>query len=268
MLWGSHRISVLLGREDIADGGLTVSSSLKKRFTFSFLSIEEDFGRGRILIWRVEHHSTQDIEGRRTGGFFLAEKRFTFAFLSIEEDFGKGRILIWRVEHHSTQDIAGRRTGGFFLAEKALHLPFSIHSRRLRKEEESNWEDDGPNQAVRCIWQHSALRWPTQCAASAIARRCVFEDRLASAGALRLSIPALQRSKGVAGRANGYVHLPPKRKLEPCTRTFLTSYLPEALHHPTFPTLCKQQRKGNGQEAGAALPAKRSAPHSPVLHSV
>ena len=83
-------MTVLLGREDIADGGLTVSSSLKKRFTFSFLSIEEDFGRERILIWRVEHHSTQDIEGRRTGGFFLAEKRFTFAFLSIEEDLGKG----------------------------------------------------------------------------------------------------------------------------------------------------------------------------------
>ena len=88
------------------------------------------------------------------------------------------------------------------------------------------------------------------------------------AGALFLSIPALQRSKGVAGRANGHVHLSPKRKLEPCTRTFLISYLPEALHHPTIPPLCKQQRKGNGQEAGAALPAKRSAPHSPVLHSV
>ena len=114
--------------------------------------------------------------------------------------------------------------------------------------------------AARCIGQEYA--------ASAIARRCVFGDRLMPAGAPFLSIPALQRSKGVAGRANGHVHLSPKRKLEPCTRTFLTSYLPEALHHPTFPTLCKQQRKGNGQEAGAALPAKRSAPHSPVLHSV
>ena len=129
MLWGSHRMTVLLGREDIADGGLTVSSSLKKRFTFSFLSIEEDFGRERILIWRVEHHSTQDI--------------------------------------------AGRRTGGFFLAEKALHLPFSIHSRRLRKEEESNWEDDGPNQAVRCVWQRSALHRSSEYAASVIGVRCI-----------------------------------------------------------------------------------------------
>ena len=42
----------------------------EKRFTFAFLSIEEDFGKGRILIWRVEHHSTQDIAGRGTGGFF------------------------------------------------------------------------------------------------------------------------------------------------------------------------------------------------------
>lgn len=88
------------------------------------------------------------------------------------------------------------------------------------------------------------------------------------AGALLLSTMALQRSKGVIERANGHILLSPKRKLEPCTRTFLTSYLPEVLHHPTFPTLCKQQRKSNGQEAGAALPAKRSAPHSPVLHSV
>lgn len=52
MLWGSHRMTVLLGREDIADGGLTVSSSQKKRFTFSFLSIEEDFGKGRNCIGR------------------------------------------------------------------------------------------------------------------------------------------------------------------------------------------------------------------------
>ena len=73
-------MTVLLGREDIADGGLTVSSSLKKRFTFSFLSIEEDFGRERILIWRVEHHSTQDIEGRWADGFLLAEKALHLLF--------------------------------------------------------------------------------------------------------------------------------------------------------------------------------------------
>lgn len=59
------------------------SSIAEKRSSFSFLSIEEDFGKGRILIWRVERHSTQDIAGRRAGGFFLAKKRFTFAFLSI-----------------------------------------------------------------------------------------------------------------------------------------------------------------------------------------
>lgn len=68
----------------------------EKRFTFSFLSVEEDFGGERVLIWRVEHHSTQDIAGQRTGGFFLAEKRFAFAFLSIEEDFGKGKNFIGR----------------------------------------------------------------------------------------------------------------------------------------------------------------------------
>ena len=151
----------------------------------------------------------------------------------------KGEESNWEEGESLDSKHSGRWAGGFFLAEKALHLPFSIHSRRLRKEEKSNWEDDGPNQAVRCIWQRSTLRWPTQYAASAIARRCVFGDRLMPAGALFLSIPALQRSKGVARRANGHVHLPPKRKLKPCTRTFLTSYLPEALHHPTFPTLCK-----------------------------
>lgn len=121
-------------------------------------------------------------------------------------------------------------------------------------------EGDGANQAVRCVWQRSTLHRPSHGAASAIARRCVFGDRLMPAGALFLSIPALQRSKGVAGRANGHVPLSPKRKLEPCTRTFLTSYLPEALHLPTFPTLCKQQRKGNGQEAGA-LPCLQNAAH-------
>ena len=165
MLWGSHRMTVLLGREDIADGGLTVSSSQKKRFTFSFLSIEEDFGKGRILIWRVEHHSTQDIAGRRTGGFFLAEKRFIFAFLSIEEDFGRERILIWRVEHHFTQDIAGRRAGGFFLAEKRFTFAFlSIE------------EDFGKGR--NCIGRRwgesgSAVRMATQHAASAIGVRCI-----------------------------------------------------------------------------------------------
>lgn len=151
---------------------------------------------------------------------------------------------------------------------KALFLLFPIYWRRLWKEEDLYLKGDGANQAVRCVWQRSALHRPTEHAASVIARRCVFGDRLMPAGALLLSILALQRSKGVIGRANGHVHLSPKRKLEPCTRTFLISYLTKALHHPTFPTLCKQQRKGNGQEAGAALPAKRSAPHSPVLHSV
>lgn len=151
---------------------------------------------------------------------------------------------------------------------KALFLRFSIYWRRLRKGENLYREGDGANQAVRCVWQRSALHRPSEYAASAITRRCVFGDRLMPAGALLLSILALQRSKGVIGRANGHVHLSPKRKLEPCTRTFLISYLTKALHHPTFPTLCKQQRKGNGQEAGAALPAKRSAPHSLVLHSV
>lgn len=52
MLWGSHRMTVLLGREDIADSGLTASSSRKKRFTYPFLSIEEDFGRVRNCIGR------------------------------------------------------------------------------------------------------------------------------------------------------------------------------------------------------------------------
>lgn len=152
--------------------------------------------------------------------------------------------------------------------EKRFAFPFLSIGEDFGKGEKFYREGDGANQAVRCVWQRSALHRPSEYAASAIARRCVFGDRLMPAGAPFLSIPALQRSKGVAGRANGHVHLSPKRKLEPCTRTFLTSYLPEALHHPTFPTLCKQQRKGNGQEAGAALPAKRSAPHSPVLHSV
>ena len=206
--------------------------------------------------------------GRWAGGFFLAEKTLRLPFSIYPRRLRKGEESNWEEGESFDSIHSGRRACSFLLAEKALLFSFPIYWRRFRKREESNEEEDGPNQAVRCIWQHSALRWPTQCAASAIAPRCAFADRLASAGALRLSIPALQRSKGVAGRANGYVHLPPKRKLEPCTRTFLTSYLPEALHHPTFPTLCKQQRKGNGQEAGAALPAKRSAPHSPVLHSV
>ena len=84
------------GRKDIEGrraGGFFLA---EKRFTFAFLSVEEDFGKGRVLIWRVEHHSTQDIAERRTGGFFLAEKRFTFSFLSIEEDFGRGRNCIGR----------------------------------------------------------------------------------------------------------------------------------------------------------------------------
>lgn len=152
--------------------------------------------------------------------------------------------------------------------EKALHFLFPFYRGRLRKGENLYLEGDGANLAVRCIWQRSALHRPSHGAASVITRRCVFGDRLMPAGALLLAILALQRSKGDLGRANGHVLLSPKRKLEPCTRTFLTLYLPEALHHPTFPPLCKQQRKGNGQEAGATLPAKRSAPHSPVLHSV
>ena len=81
--WDGLRISVLFGKKDKAGrqaGGFSIA---EKRFTFSFLSIEKDFGKGRILIWRVEHHSTQDIAGQRTGGFFLAEKRFTCPFLSI-----------------------------------------------------------------------------------------------------------------------------------------------------------------------------------------
>lgn len=151
---------------------------------------------------------------------------------------------------------------------KALHLRFSIYWRGLQKGEKLYREGEGANLAVRCVWHRSALHRPSHGAASVIARRCVFGDRLMPAGALFLSIPALQRSKGDIGRANGHVLLSPKRKLGPCTHTFLISYLPEALHHPNIPTLCKQQRKGNGQEAGAALPAKRSAPHSPVLHSV
>ena len=161
-------MTVLLGREDIADGGLTVSSSLKKRFTFAFLSIEEDFGRGRILIWRMEHLSTQDIEGRRTGGFFLAEKRFTFAFLSIEEDFGRERILIWRVEHHSTQDIEGRWAGSFFLAEKRFTFAFlSIEEdfgrgRNCIGREMGRIRQCGAyGHAARCIGHRSTLHRPT-----------------------------------------------------------------------------------------------------------
>ena len=120
-------MTVLLGREDIADGGLTVSSSLKKRFTFAFLSIEEDFGRERVLIWRVEHHSTQDIAGRRAGGYFLAEKRFPFSFLSIEEDFGKGENsnleggASFHTRHRGTADWRLLSRG------KALYLRFSFY---------------------------------------------------------------------------------------------------------------------------------------------
>lgn len=94
--WDGLRISVLFGKKDKAGRQAGGSSIAEKRFTFSFLSIEEDFGRERILIWRVKHHSTQDIAGRWADGFFLAEKRFTFAFLSIEEDFGRGRNCIGR----------------------------------------------------------------------------------------------------------------------------------------------------------------------------
>lgn len=151
---------------------------------------------------------------------------------------------------------------------KALRLLFPIYWRRLWKEEELYREGDVANQTVRCVWQRSALHRPSEHAAPVIARHCVFGDRLMPAGALFPSILALQRSKGDIGRANGHVLLSPKRKLKPCTRTFLISYLTEALHHLNIPPLCKQLRKGNGQEAGAALPAKRSAPHSPVLHSV
>lgn len=138
----------------------------EKRFTFAFLSIEEDFGRERILIWRVKHHSTQDIAGRWPDGFFLAEKRFTFSFLSIEKDFGKGRNLIWRVEHHSTQDIAGRWAGGFFLAEK--HFTFAFLSieedfgrgRNCIGREMGRIRQCGAyGNAVRCIGHCTALRF-------------------------------------------------------------------------------------------------------------
>lgn len=89
-------ISILWGRKDKAGRWAGDFILAEKRFTFSFLSIGEDFGKGRILIWRVEHHSTQNIAGRWAGGFFLAEKRFTFAFLSIGEGFGRGRNCIGR----------------------------------------------------------------------------------------------------------------------------------------------------------------------------
>lgn len=149
----------------------------------------------------------------------------------------------------------------FHPRRKALHLLFPIYWRRLRKGENLYREGDGTNQAVRCVWQRSALHRSSEYAAPVIARRCVFGDRLMPAGVLFLSILALQRGKGVAGRANGHVLLSPKRKLEPCTRTFLTSYLPKALHHPTFSTLCKQQRKGNGARgrSGPACKTQRTA---------
>ena len=140
----------------------------EKRFTFSFLSIEEDFGRERILIWRVKHHSTQDIEGRWAGGFFLAEKRFTFSFLSIEEDFGRERILIWRVEHHSTQDIAGQRTGGFFLAEKRFAFAFLSIEEDFGKGRNCIGREMGRirqcgayGNAARCIGHRSTLHRPS-----------------------------------------------------------------------------------------------------------
>ena len=169
--------------------GLAASYPRKKRFTFSFLSIEEDFGRGRILIWRVEHHSTQDIAGRRTGGFFLAEKRFTFAFLSIEEDFGKGRILIWRVEHHSTQDIAGRRTGGFFLAEKrftfaflSIREDFGRRRNRIGRTMDRIRQCGAYGNTARCDGQRSALHQPLHGAAFLktdwrLLVRCAFRFR-------------------------------------------------------------------------------------------
>ena len=147
--------------------------------------------------------------GRWAGGFFLAEKALHLPFSIHSRRLRKGEKSNSEEGELFDSKHSGRWAGGFFLAEKALHLPFSIHSRRLRKEEESNWEDDGPNQAVRCIWQRSTLHRPSEYAASAIARRCVFEDRLASAGALRLSITALQRSKGIIGKANEPVLLSP-----------------------------------------------------------
>ena len=94
-----------------------------------------------------------------------------------------------------------------FSRKKAFYLLFSIYWRGLQKGEKLYREGDGANLAVRCVWQRSALHRPSEYAASAIARRCVFGDRLMPAGVLFLSIPALQRSKGVVGRANGHVLL-------------------------------------------------------------
>lgn len=92
---------------------------------------------------------------------------------------------------------------------KALFLLFSIYWRGLQKGEKLYREGDGANQAVRCVWQRSALQRPSEYAASVIARRCVFGDRLMPADALLLSIPTLQRGKGVIGRANGHILLSP-----------------------------------------------------------
>ena len=163
-LWDGLRISVLWGRKDIAErraGGFFLA---EKRFTCPFLSIGEDFGRGRILIWRVEHHSTQNIAGRWAGDFILAEKRFTFSFLSIGEDFGRGRFPIWRVEHHSTQDIAGRRTGGSSIAEMRFTFAFlSIgedfgKGRILIRREMGRIRQCGAyGNAARCIGHRSTL---------------------------------------------------------------------------------------------------------------
>ena len=88
-----------------------------------FFLLRKTSERERILIWRVEHHSTQDIEGRRTGGFFLAEKRFTFAFLSIEEDFGRRRNRIGRTMDRIRQCGAYGNTARCIGHRTALHQP-------------------------------------------------------------------------------------------------------------------------------------------------
>lgn len=49
MLWGSHRMTVLLGREDIADGGLAVSFSRKSALPSLFYLSRKTSERGEIV---------------------------------------------------------------------------------------------------------------------------------------------------------------------------------------------------------------------------
>ena len=156
------------GRKDIEGrrtGGFFLA---EKRFTFAFLSVEEDFGKGRNQIGRKENHSTQNIEDGELAASPSRKKRFTFPFLSIREDFGRGRNRIRRKENYSTQNIADDGLAASSSRKKRFTFPFlSIREDFGRRRNRIGRTMDRIRQcgaygnAARCIGHRSTLHRPS-----------------------------------------------------------------------------------------------------------